>query len=67
VESEALEVVPPTSEAMADAIERLLADGHKRRALGARGRAFAEQQMGLQRSAEGVGALLGELLSRSAS
>ncbi|MCW3028228.1 MAG: hypothetical protein JWN81_1439 [Solirubrobacterales bacterium] len=67
VESEALEVVPPTSEAMADAVERLLADEEGRRALGARGRAFAEQQMGLERSAERVGALLGELLSGSAS
>jgi glycosyltransferase involved in cell wall biosynthesis len=67
VESEALEVVPPTSDAMADAIERLLADEEGRRALGARGRAFAAQQMGLERSAERVGALLGELLSGSAS
>jgi glycosyltransferase involved in cell wall biosynthesis len=65
VESQALEVVSPTSEAMADAIERLLSDEGLRGALGARGRAFAERQMGLQRSAEGVGALLGELLSGS--
>jgi glycosyltransferase involved in cell wall biosynthesis len=67
VESRALEVVPRSSAAMADAIERLLADEDRRRALGARGRAFAEQRMGLERSAEGVGALLGDLLSGSAA
>jgi glycosyltransferase involved in cell wall biosynthesis len=67
VEADALELVQPTSGALADGIGRLLADEDRRRALGARGRAFADRQMGLGRSAEGVGALLGELLRGSAS
>ncbi|HWX96134.1 MAG TPA: glycosyltransferase [Solirubrobacteraceae bacterium] len=67
VESDALEVVQPTSEAMAGALDRLLADEDRRRALGARGRAFAEQQMGLARSVAIVRELIGELVNRSAS
>jgi glycosyltransferase involved in cell wall biosynthesis len=67
VESEALELVRPTSGALAEGIADLLADRERRRAQGARGRAFAEQQMGLARTVEGVHALLGEVLSARAS
>jgi glycosyltransferase involved in cell wall biosynthesis len=66
VELDALELVRPTTRDLAQGIGRLLADEPRRRALGAQGRAFADQQMGLGRSAEGVRALLGELVSRSA-
>ncbi|MGH2855694.1 MAG: glycosyltransferase, partial [Solirubrobacteraceae bacterium] len=45
IRREAAAVVPPTSRALAEAIAALLADEHARAALGARGRAFAEQRM----------------------
>jgi hypothetical protein len=60
---EAAEVVAPTSQAVADAVAALLADEPRREALGARGRAFAEQETGVARSAEVVSALLGEVVA----
>jgi glycosyltransferase involved in cell wall biosynthesis len=47
-------VVARTSEALGDAVQGLLADTAAREALGARGRAFAEQTMGVGRTAEVV-------------
>jgi glycosyltransferase involved in cell wall biosynthesis len=57
----ALETVPPDSDSLAEALRELLADEPRRRALGARGRAFAETRMGLARTAREVLALLAEM------
>ncbi len=62
VSREAAEVVQPTAQAVADAVAALLADEPRREALGARGRAFAEQEIGVARSAAVVSALLGEVV-----
>jgi glycosyltransferase involved in cell wall biosynthesis len=64
VEHDALQIVAPSAESLSEAIEGLLGDDDRRRALGTRGQRFAEEQMGLGRSAELVGGLLGEVLSR---
>jgi glycosyltransferase involved in cell wall biosynthesis len=60
-ECAAAEVVPPTAEALADAVSALLADERSREELGARGRAFAERQMGVSRTVSAVRSLLGQL------
>jgi len=67
IRSEAVQVVAPTSRALADAIGALLADEPRREALGARGRAFAENRMGVSRTANAVTALLGDILREPAS
>jgi glycosyltransferase involved in cell wall biosynthesis len=59
----ATRVVAPTASALADALGDALGDEQFRAALGARGRTFAERQMGLAHSAEVVASLLGEVLS----
>ncbi|MGD0452049.1 MAG: glycosyltransferase family 4 protein [Solirubrobacteraceae bacterium] len=61
VESGAIRVVEPTSRALAGAVAELLADEGMREALGARGRAFAEQRMGVARTAQVLRTLLDEL------
>jgi glycosyltransferase involved in cell wall biosynthesis len=53
-------VVAPMPTALAQAVGGLLADDRRREALGARGRAFADTEMGLARSVEAVTELLGE-------
>lgn len=58
VRCDAAHVVPPNPSALADAVADLLADEHLREALGARGRAFADQKMSLAHSAEVVSELL---------
>ncbi len=63
LESDAARVVPRTSRALADALQALLGDERSREALGARGRAFAEQTMGVARAAEVVRGLLGDALA----
>jgi glycosyltransferase involved in cell wall biosynthesis len=63
VQAEAARVVEPSAPALADAVAALLADEGAREALGARGRVFAEQDMGVARSAEVVRELLGEVLA----
>lgn len=60
----ALELTEPRAAAVAAAIERLLGDRGLRETIGARGRAFAEQSMGVAFSAAVVGALLDEILDR---
>jgi glycosyltransferase involved in cell wall biosynthesis len=55
---EAAWVVKPTAPALADAIQELLGDDAAREALGARGRAFADERMGVARTAEVVRKLL---------
>ncbi len=61
VESGAIRVVAPSSQALAAAVAELLDDRDAREALGARGRAFAEQSMGVARTARVMRALLDEL------
>ncbi len=63
-EAGAVELAAPRGAALAEAIERLLADPRARAALGARGRAFAAEEMGVHRSAEIVSALLEAVIAR---
>jgi glycosyltransferase involved in cell wall biosynthesis len=58
LDARAAEVVAPSAQALADALAGLLADEPRRAALGARGRAFAESRMGIERTKEAVLALL---------
>jgi glycosyltransferase involved in cell wall biosynthesis len=64
VRAAAAHIVAPTSHALADGIEAVLEDESLRAALGARGRAFAEQEMSAARTARSVSALLEEVLAR---
>jgi len=63
LDREAAAVVAPTPGALADALAAMLADEAGADALGARGRAFAEERMSVERSAAIVAGLLQELLS----
>jgi glycosyltransferase involved in cell wall biosynthesis len=63
VHSDAIRLVAPAAAALEDAIGELLADRAGREALGARGRTFAESEMGVERTATAVRRLLGEALS----
>jgi glycosyltransferase involved in cell wall biosynthesis len=65
-EHEALTLVAPAASALADALAATLADEARGDALGARGRAFAEDRMSLDHSASVVAALFEEILSRPA-
>ncbi len=62
VRHDAVLVVEPTSSGLAEGIASLLADEGRRDALGKRGRAFAEQQMGPARTAAAVRGLLDEVV-----
>lgn len=62
LEADAVLVAAPTCQALADALAGLLDDEGSREALGARGRAFAEQQMGVARSAVAARALLDDVV-----
>ncbi len=64
VRAEAAEVVAPNAAALADALAALLADEARREALGARGRAFAEQRLSVAYSAEVVAEMLAGVLGR---
>jgi glycosyltransferase involved in cell wall biosynthesis len=65
IQSEAALVVAPTAPALADALAGLLEDDGARQALGARGGAFAQREMGVERSARAVTGLLADVLSSS--
>jgi glycosyltransferase involved in cell wall biosynthesis len=65
IRSEAAMVVEPTANALAAALAGLLGDEGLREALGARGRAFSQRTMGVERSAEVVARLLEEVVSQS--
>ncbi|MFI5003963.1 MAG: glycosyltransferase family 4 protein [Solirubrobacterales bacterium] len=69
IEADAAQVVAPTSHALAEAIHALLGDGDLRQGLGARGRAFADRRMGVERTAEALSGLIAEIggLPRRAS
>jgi glycosyltransferase involved in cell wall biosynthesis len=60
VDSDAARVVEPTADALAQALGELLSDTPQADALGARGREFAEREMGVARTAEAVLALVGQ-------
>jgi glycosyltransferase involved in cell wall biosynthesis len=62
IEAGAAELVQPRPDALAAAIERLLREKDLREAIGARGRAFAEQSMGVALSAAVVAGLLRDIL-----
>jgi glycosyltransferase involved in cell wall biosynthesis len=62
LEAGAAQVARPNAAALGDALQRLLADPQLRVQLGERGRAFAEQQMGVEPSARVVRGLLEELV-----
>jgi glycosyltransferase involved in cell wall biosynthesis len=62
IEAQAARVVQPTPQALAEALGALGADEQEREALGARGRSFAEHEMGLARSVEVVRDLLEKIL-----
>jgi len=57
----ALALVPPSAGALAAEVARLLDDEPRRRALGARGRTFAEARMGLAQTAHAVLELLEQM------
>lgn len=67
VRSGAIRVVAPAQLALAAAIGELLGDPAARADLGARGRAFAEQRMGVARTAQAVGAVLRQIAPRFAA
>jgi len=62
MQAQAARVVAPTADALAGGIDMLLGDAGLRQALGARGRAFAERQMGVARTARVVAGLLDDVL-----
>jgi len=61
VQSEAALIVAPTAAALASGLQGLIDDPARRAALGARGRAFADEQMGLGASAALVAELVTEV------
>jgi glycosyltransferase involved in cell wall biosynthesis len=61
LDAQAAEVVAPTAQALADALDQLLADAPRRAALGSRGREFAQSRMGVARTAEAVLELLAQV------
>jgi glycosyltransferase involved in cell wall biosynthesis len=61
IDAEAACVVRSTPAALAEAVAALAADAGRREALGARGRSFAEREMGIARSVEVVRELLGAI------
>jgi glycosyltransferase involved in cell wall biosynthesis len=63
ISARAAEVVAPTREDLAAALEALLSDEQRREALGARGRAFAGSRMSLTGTTNAVRSLLDDLLA----
>jgi glycosyltransferase involved in cell wall biosynthesis len=61
----ALRVARPNPDALADAVAELLADADAREALGSRGRAFAEGEMGIARTAAAVTKAAAAVLGRT--
>jgi glycosyltransferase involved in cell wall biosynthesis len=66
VDAEAAEVVQQRPLALADRLRALLLDEGLREALGARGRAFSEEQMSVERSAEIVRGIVEDVAGQSA-
>jgi hypothetical protein len=65
VEADAAVVVPASADALAEAVAGLLRDERLREGVGARGRAFAKQQMDVQSSAAKVARMLALLASEA--
>ena len=63
IDAEAALVVQPNASALADALAGLLADETAREVLGARGAAFAQRAMSVERTAKTVARLLEDLVS----
>jgi glycosyltransferase involved in cell wall biosynthesis len=63
--SGAAEIVAPDASDLANALRAILADSSRRRELGARGRVFAEERMGVMVTADAVIALLDKVLART--
>jgi glycosyltransferase involved in cell wall biosynthesis len=66
LERDAAAIVQPTADALADALAATLADDARADALGARGRAFAEERMSIGHSAAVVAALFEDALRERA-
>lgn len=62
VDADALLLVDPSAEPLADGVAALLEDPSRRAALGASGRGFAASNMGVQRTVETVASILREAL-----
>jgi len=62
-DAQAVQLVAPSAHALADGLGALLGDERRRDALAERGRAFAERQMSVARSARAVAALLQRTLT----
>ncbi len=67
LDADAALVVPRSSDALVEAVQALLADEGAREALGARGRAFAEQAMGVARTAAVVKGFMDDIAVRAPS
>ncbi len=65
IASQAALVIPPTGDALADALERVLGDDDLRQTMGARGSAFAQRRMSVEGTAVVVARLLEDVLSES--
>ena len=63
--ADAVRLAAPNARALADAAEALLGDERTREELGARGRAFAETEMSIARTADAVLEMLGDSASGS--
>lgn len=63
-DAQAVELVAPSADALADGLGALLGDERRRDSLAERGRAFAEHQMSVARSARAVAGLLERTLAR---
>jgi glycosyltransferase involved in cell wall biosynthesis len=67
VDARALQIVQPTAAALAEAVAALLDDEDARESQGARGRSFAENEMGVGRTVKAVTSLLDDALSARGS
>jgi glycosyltransferase involved in cell wall biosynthesis len=67
IDARALQIVQPTPARLAEAVGALLDDEDARESLGARGRSFAENEMGVGRTVEAVTSLLDDVLSAPGS
>jgi glycosyltransferase involved in cell wall biosynthesis len=67
VDARALQIVAPSAAALAEAVGALLDDEEARESQGARGRSFAENEMGMGRTVAAVTSLLDDVLAARGS
>jgi glycosyltransferase involved in cell wall biosynthesis len=67
ISAQAVALAPPTALGLAEVLAQLLGDEAEREALGARSRAFAESEMGVERTARAARALLDGALGADGS